>query len=222
MRRSVSVSRSDVGSGRGGRMRSIGGGFWPMVERQMNNRRTPVPVATAILVVMGACCSLAVAAGNPTEFDPGELGQRAWAVPGALPTPPLPEGDGETLTDSSEENPLWRVPVDALHVTRERPLFSPSRRAPMPVVVSAPVSPIRAVVSPTTAEPTLSLLGIVAGKDEGFAVFINTTTHDIVRLKTGEGEHGWVLRSVSGREAVIENDDRTEILKLPPILGVTK
>jgi general secretion pathway protein N len=75
---------------------------------------------------------------------------------------------------------------------------------------------------PPPAAPTLNLLGIVEGNGEAYAVFINTTTHDIVRLKTGEGEDGWVLRSVSGREAVVEKNDRTEVLELPPITGVPK
>lgn len=119
-------------------------------------------------------------------------------------------------------NPLWGISIEALHATRERPLFSPSRRPPAPAVISPPVAAIKVAAPPPPSGPTLNLLGIVEGNGEGYAVFINTATHDIVRLQTGEGKDGWVLRSVSGRQAVIEKNDRTEILELPPITGGPK
>jgi hypothetical protein len=37
----------------------------------------------------------------------------------------------------------------------------------------------------------------------------------VIRLKTGQDYSGWVLRSVKGREAVLQKDQRTTTLVLP-------
>ena len=67
--------------------------------------------------------------------------------------------------------------------------------------------------------PQLALVGAVSGETEGIAVFIVETTRDIVRLRTGENHDGWVLRSVRGREAVLEKGPETAILALPDPLS---
>jgi general secretion pathway protein N len=114
-------------------------------------------------------------------------------------------------------NPLWAIPLSALTVTRERPLFSSSRRPPPPAVVAAPVVQTRAPPPPKASEPErprLSLVGTVAG-DQGIAVFVDQATQAVVRLRTGEGHDGWVLRTVGGREVTLQNDRDTAILTLP-------
>jgi hypothetical protein len=50
---------------------------------------------------------------------------------------------------------------------------------------------------------------------EGIAVFIDTTTRDTVRLRTGEGHSGWILQSIERRTATLQKGDRTETLALP-------
>jgi general secretion pathway protein N len=190
----------------------------------MTHGRIAMPVAAAIWIVVAAGCDPVFAAGGPADFGAGngELDGKAGIVPSAILMPPIPAADDQTSAEASQRNPLREVSVDALHATRERPLFSPSRRPPAPVVASVPVTPVKAAAPVAATEPTLSLLGIVAGKEEALAVFINTVTHDTVRLKTGEGAGGWILRSINGREAVIEKDHRTEVLKLPATAGVPK
>jgi hypothetical protein len=63
--------------------------------------------------------------------------------------------------------------------------------------------------------PNLTLVGTVAGENEGVAVFIDTTTRDAVRLRTGEGHSGWILQSVERRTATLQKGDQTETLALP-------
>jgi general secretion pathway protein N len=115
-------------------------------------------------------------------------------------------------------NPLWAVPLSSLTVTRERPLFSSSRRPPPPAVVAAPVVQTRPPPPPQQPReperPRLSLVGTVGG-DQGIAVFIDQTTQAVVRLRTGEGHDGWVLRAVGGREVTLQNDRDTAVLTLP-------
>lgn len=71
-------------------------------------------------------------------------------------------------------------------------------------------------------EPELNLLGVIVGGGEGYAVFLKNATHKVIRLKTGEDEDGWILRSVADREAVLEKNHRTAIVRLPSRSGSQK
>jgi general secretion pathway protein N len=115
-------------------------------------------------------------------------------------------------------NPLWAIPLGALSITRNRPVFTPSRKppAPPPVVVAAPVVPPTVVVAPAGPEhPNLTLIGTVVGDNEGIGVFLDQATHGFVRMKTGEGHGGWVLRSIKAREVTLEKGPQSETLRLP-------
>src|SRR5882672_11173937 len=86
-------------------------------------------------------------------------------------------------------NPLWAIPLSALTATRERPLFLPSRRAPVPAVANTPVAVAPPPAAPAVAEPEqppLVLVGAVASETEGFAVFLDRATNTVIRLKTGQ------------------------------------
>jgi general secretion pathway protein N len=114
-------------------------------------------------------------------------------------------------------NPLWAIPLTQLTNTRERPIFSPSRRPPLPVVVVQPFvpPPVVARAQPKPMEhPELALLGTIAGEGEALAMFIEPATQNVVRLRTGEAHRGWVLRSVRGRDARLEKGDRIEVVSL--------
>jgi general secretion pathway protein N len=115
-------------------------------------------------------------------------------------------------------NPLWAIPLSSLSATRERPLFTPSRRAPAPAV-AGPVAVAPAPrPPPPPAEPerpALQLIGAIVGEHEGIAVFLDQATNNVIRLRTGQDHGGWVLRSVKGREATLTKDRRSETLALP-------
>jgi general secretion pathway protein N len=115
-------------------------------------------------------------------------------------------------------NPLWAIPLSALTATRERPLFSPTRRAPAPVVANAPVVPQPAPPpAPAVVEhPDLILVGTVTGETQGLAVFIEPATHKTVRLLTGQDHKGWILQSVEAKSVKLHKGNRTETLALPP------
>jgi hypothetical protein len=113
-------------------------------------------------------------------------------------------------------NPLWADPVSSFTATRERPIFSPSRRPP-PVVELASFSLPTPTSSPPQ-RPLLALIGAIAGQADGIAIFFDETTRSIVRLKTGESHSGWTLRVVASREATLQRGRETAILVLqnPP------
>jgi hypothetical protein len=114
-------------------------------------------------------------------------------------------------------NPLWAIPLTALSGTRERPIFSSSRRPPPPAVALAPVvKPAAAVPKPKEPErPNLTLVGTIAGDHERFGIFLDQSTKAALRLRMGDDFHGWKLRSVLGREATLEKDQETVILAFP-------
>jgi hypothetical protein len=169
--------------------------------------------APLLLAGIVALATAATFAGSAVAQAPDKAGTsvRADLVPaparGSLP-------DAERAG-----NPLWAIPLNQLTSTRERPIFSPSRRPPPPVVVNRPFVPPPPPPPPPPPKPpehpSLELLGTIAGEGEGLALFMETTSQMVVRLRTGEAHEGWVLRSVHGREAKLEKDNRTETVTLP-------
>ena len=116
-------------------------------------------------------------------------------------------------------NPLWAIPMRKLSATRERPLFTPSRRPPTPVVAAAPApatGPPPAPVKPAEPEvPPLVLVGTIVGENERIANFVNQLSNETKRVREGEEESGWVVRSVDLRTTVLERNHRSVTLDLP-------
>jgi len=159
-------------------------------------------------------------------------GLGAWALaatppPGLAPESALNPGALEPAVDrpavpvarerGPSGNPLWGMPLRVLTATRERPLFSPSRRPPAPPVVAAPPVPPRPVAAkpPEPERPPLTIVGTIVGGSDAIAVFIDQTTNNVIRIHAGQDHDGWILRSVHGREAFFEKDERKATLALP-------
>jgi general secretion pathway protein N len=142
-----------------------------------------------------------------------ELAQVVTAPPTLAPAPER----------ALSANPLWAIPLTSLSGTRDRPIFSPSRRPPAPAVAPAAVPKVAAAPKPREREnPQLNLVGTIASGEEGFGIFLDQSTKAAVRLKVGEDYQGWKLRSVQGREAVLEKDQLVYTLELPqPGAGAT-
>ena len=113
-------------------------------------------------------------------------------------------------------NPLWEIPLAVLSNTRERPVFSSSRRPP-PVAVPqvAVAKPAPPPKPPEEERPQLSLVGTVAGGDQRFGIFVDQTSKAALRLRVGDEHHGWRLRAVQGREATFARDQQTIVLNFP-------
>jgi general secretion pathway protein N len=115
-------------------------------------------------------------------------------------------------------NPLWTLPLKQLSMTRDRPIFSPSRRPPPPKqTLVAPVA-VRQVTPAEPERPTVSLLGTIIGSkaDDQIGVFIDSATQSVIRLRVGEDHEGWVLRIVKARQATLVKDGEVAVvLDLP-------
>jgi general secretion pathway protein N len=185
-----------------------------MVARAMSSVRGSIGIAALVLASLALAAGSVRAADNPGDFPSGGLGHPIAQMSNGRQRPSTIDGANRT----SSANPLWGIPIELLHATRERPLFSPLRHPPMPVVIAAPPPKIEAPKAPD--DPTLDLIGTVTGNpDAGYAVFVDKASHDVVRLKTGEGRDGWILQSVSKRKAVLEKDQRSTVVRLPPMPG---
>jgi hypothetical protein len=112
-------------------------------------------------------------------------------------------------------NPLWGIPLTSLSATRDRPIFSASRRPPPPIV--APAAAVR-TPPPRPMEPEkprLVLVGTIVGDSESFGIFVEQSSKASLRLRLGEQHDGWVLRALHGREAALEKDLQKAILSMP-------
>lgn len=166
--------------------------------------------------ILSLCFAVGIgrAEALPLMFQsiPGAIGTSAIRV-AADPTP-LSDHAHSAREQVSAGNPLWVVPLSTLALTREQPIFSPSRRRPP---TSPPVAaPAKVVVQPVKPDtPPLDIVGIVVGQQERIAVFLDRTTKASFRLRMGEGRGGWTLTSVSAREVTLQKENMATTLALP-------
>jgi hypothetical protein len=134
-----------------------------------------------------------------------------------------PDVSGETPADagspppdvSTTGNPLWAIPISKLSATRDRPLFSASRRPRTPAVAAAPAPPV-GVAEPVALElPPFTLIGTIVGENSRIAIFLDETSKIATGVREGERTSGWTLRSVESRSAVLEGSNRVVTLDLP-------
>jgi general secretion pathway protein N len=154
---------------------------------------------------------------NPGGANPGGVNPGA-ANPGGVKTAPgAPARDRSAADNVPTGNPLWAIPLKQLSATRDRPIFTPSRRPPPSAVVAPYIAPV--LPSPVTRSepetPPLTLVGMVVSEHEGIGVFVEQNTKNIVRLRMGESYTGWILRHLEGREATLEKDRQRAILAMP-------
>ena len=187
-------------------------------------RKLVIGITVLALSVYGGVSASISAVSNDALDDQAD-GTRAgppaastWADPAptvvqvVAPPAPVASASERALSD----NPLWAMPLAQFAVTRDRPIFSPSRRPPPPAV--APAVLPKVVALPKSGEPErpqLTLVGTIAGDEEGFGIFMDQSTKSVLRLKVGEDFQGWKLRSVQGRQTALEKDQQVVTLVLP-------
>jgi len=135
-------------------------------------------------------------------------------VQNLAPVVKLPAGQLWPPEANGRPNPLWAVPIASLTATRERPIFSPSRRS-SPSAASPAPQVQQSARGNEPDRPLLTLVGTVAGTADGIAIFQDENSKDIVRLRTGESHAGWTLTAVRAREVNLLHNRRTAILAIP-------
>jgi hypothetical protein len=119
----------------------------------MMKRWACVITGTATFYLNGAICQASVVTlrGNDTDEDSPNTERHRAVAKTSDPRVHLPGG-----------NPLWGIPISSLSATRERPIFSASRRppAPMPVAEAPPPPPAE------PEHPPFTLVGTAIGKSQ--------------------------------------------------------
>ena len=192
----------------------------------MTGRETMRKLAIRLTLLLVS--ALVVLASPPAlTADVSDIDADAPRPADVLPAPPLREPPTASLPVTAtppvpsararSANPLWAIPLTTLSNTRERPVFSASRRPPPPAAAQVTVAKAPpSVPKPLRVErPQLSLVGTIAGSDQSFGIFVDQTTKAALRLKIGDDYQGWRLRAVQGREATLQRDQQTTILSLP-------
>jgi hypothetical protein len=179
-------------------------------------RATRYLTVAGVLLVCGSTTGLAVLAISPVVSDVIDNSPVAEAVDVDAAKP--------KRTDAAEGapsgNPLWAIPLRLLAATRDRPIFSPSRRPPPPAVVGmtavklAPTPPAQKILVPE--RPQFVLVGTIVGSTQSIGIFLDEATKDAFKLRTGDDRNGWVLREVRTKAAMLEKNEQTATLVLIP------
>ena len=163
-------------------------------------------------------------APSPSGLGAGE--PRNDAMPAEPVGPQLSNGVSEASHEApmtpapgprSNGNPLWAIQLESLRMTRERPLFSVSRRPSPPVAAASPND----TAAPPPAEPAapekpqITLVGVVHGADVDMGVFIDETDKSLLRLRIGQAVRGWMVDDVDLRATTLEKADQQVKLELP-------
>jgi general secretion pathway protein N len=116
---------------------------------------------------------------------------------------------------ASVGNPVAEIPLDRLSATRDRPLFSPSRR-PAFLPQPAPAGPRieQAPRPPPVQTPSVALFGIVVGA-QGARAFIGTgPTDPVVVVRPGDDVKGWKVTAITKRSLVLSRAEMSTTFML--------
>jgi general secretion pathway protein N len=147
-----------------------------------------------------------VEAGSPAAGGTG-VADAAPSGAGLAPSPNATPRSG---------NPLWTIPLSALTATRDRPLFSASRRPPivaLPIV--APPQKQEAIAPPPPERPLLTLIGTIVSREASVAMLQGSNAEAISRLRVGQENDGWRVQGIGLRSIVVEKGAQSVELGLP-------
>jgi hypothetical protein len=167
----------------------------------------------ALPLCAGASATTAVSDPFDEQTDQAGANEPTASVMEVTIPPATPSQPAEQRPLSA--NPLWGMPVKQFSVTRERPIFLPSRRPPAPPPSIATVAKVVVPKPKEPEQPQLSLVGTVAGDEDRFGIFVDQATKAVLRLRVGEEFQGWKLQSVKGREVAFQKNQQSFIVALP-------
>jgi len=155
----------------------------------------------------------ALGVANPAGIDVSDTDAAAAARP--QPSPPAQDQRVTQTGQPPSGNPLWGIPLKQLSATRDRPIFSPSRRPPPAAepVAALASPPVQAPKQPE--RPQLSLIGTIVSGDDSFAIFVDQTTKAPLRIRIGANYQGWMLRQIEARSVTLQKGQEIAMLSFP-------
>ncbi len=178
-----------------------------------------------VVLALTLCAGASATTATPESFDEqAGNGRTDGSVPSTWSEPTTsivevtipPAAPSPVIERSLSANPLWAMPIKQFSVTRERPIFLPSRRPPAMPTSTVTVARVIAPPKPKEPEqPQLSLVGTIASDEDKFGIFVDQATKAVLRLRLGEDFQGWKLQSIKGREVAFQKDQQSFVVSLP-------
>lgn len=109
--------------------------------------------------------------------------------------------------DVAVSNPVELQPLRELAVTRDKPLFSPTRQPP-----PKPVAPVarQEPPAPPPPPPSVVVLGIVSENGNGrAAIRAGGASDKVTRVRTGDDVGGWTVERIEPRRLVLTQGERS-------------
>jgi hypothetical protein len=120
----------------------------------------------------------------------------------SMASAPVCADEATTGQASALDNPLAARPLAELAVTRDRPLFTPSRRPPAPPVVARIAPP------PPPAPPELALFGTLVDGEAASAI-VRKGSEKPIRVHVGDAVDGWAVTEIDERRVVLALGERS-------------
>lgn len=127
----------------------------------------------------------------------------------------LPDAAIDIEMPAVSDNPVADVPLDRLSNTRNRPVFSSSRRPkapPAPAAIAAPVE--RAPQPLPLSPPGVALFGVVVGPQGARAYIATGATDRIIGVRPGDDVSGWTVTAITRSDLVLSRADRSATFTL--------
>jgi hypothetical protein len=110
-------------------------------------------------------------------------------------------------------NPIAVLSLDRLSATRDRPLFSATRRPPSALISRLAASDPVPLVLPVSP-PTLVLVGVVTEANGGFALVRTPNQAGTHRIRVGDQIDGWRVAQIAPRRLFLARQDRSAAFTL--------
>ena len=174
----------------------------------------PVPVTPGERMLRASCRQLLVVSAVALHGSTA-CAQMASADPtGNALVRAMPDAAIDIEMPAVSDNPVAEVPLDRLSDTRDRPLFSRSRRPlapPAPAAIAARVEP---QPLPLLPPPGVALFGIVVGP-QGARAYIATGAADrIIGVRLGDDVSGWTVTAITQSNLVLSRAERSATFTL--------
>jgi hypothetical protein len=168
------------------------------------SRPLPVPVLPGARMLRASWRHLLIVVAVALQGSPG--GAQVASADAAT--------DLGTLAVSG--NPVAEVPLDRLSDTRNRPLFSPSRRPLAPPVQPDHPAVARVEHAPQAllSLPSVALFGIVVGAQGPRAFIATESAGRIIGVRPGDDVLGWTVTAITERRLVLSHADRSATFTL--------
>jgi len=175
-------------------------------DQQSLTRGKFVLATVAVCAAVGV--SLVAASDRPPTAGEPDMARNVLSALAPTDQQPLAPRQSSAKTPS-----LPGMPLAGLRITRERPIFTPSRRPPLPPSPSQPQP-----VADDSSHPGFTLIGTIAGGAAEAMAILRDSGSQVIKLKKGESHLGWILQAVDGREATLQKGPRNAVLMIamPP------